>query len=259
MLCGAANRKCVLGGEQGTASATLIWLDPDRLVADVRVRTGDELRGRILRFDASDPEEERCRSVGLAIATLSPPSPPLPLPKQAEPKGPAPSSPTVDRDHLAMALSPGGTTGVAGKWLFGGEARLSVPVRWLELTLATGATLERAEGPKVDTSLAWVSVGVRHRLWNGARGRAFLRIEGLLEQLHVELYQDDGVLHRYGRLPAGRIALDGELPAFGRAFFTPSFGIGARAGRTEVLTGAARIEPLAVLRGEVALGLGTRF
>lgn len=248
---------CVLGGDEASANATLVWLDEDRLVAEVRVRAGDELRGRTLRFAPSDPEQERCRSIGFAIATLAPLAPGAAA--RIVPKASVPASPPKDRDHLALTFSPGGTMGSLGRWLFGAEARAALPVGTIELTAATGATLERSEGPTVDTSLAWVSLGLRRALWSSPRGRAFVRIEGLLEQLHVELYQQSAVRHEYRRIPGGRLAFDGEIPAFGRAFFTPSLGLGVRVGRAEVVADGTKITPLALLRGEVALGVGTRF
>lgn len=265
---------CTVGAPTATATASVLWLDENTTQARISVRRGDVQMARTLRFLPSDPPDERLRSIGFAIGTLVPatrasiaPSAPTPpaaardrtpdTPVASALRVPPPSAPHPDR--VAVGLAVGLWTGAAGKPFPGTEARIGVALGPIEPTLAGGATVEREEGPKVDTAMLWSSVGLRVPLWSSLHGRVLARVEGLAEQAHAELYTLQGVRHRYLWIPCVRAGFDAEIPASGRAFVTA--GVGA-ALRTRTAVPVPEDQPPVTLgraRVEATVGIGTRF
>lgn len=264
------------------------WLNDAHTAAFVHVAIGREVRERTLRFLPADPEVERLRAIGFALGTLvpasaapettaasaaSPPAaaPPPPVSPAAStaaaPVGTdvpmVPAAPTGfmadDASSVLLGLSAGATTGPARKLFPGIEARLAIRIRRVELTIAGGASAERTDGPKLDTSLVWASLGGRLPLWSSPRGRTFLRLEGFTEQLHVEVYTPDRPVHDFRWVPGVQLGADAEIVAIGPVFLTASFSAGARFVEPSFRLKGREAPPLGVLRVQTQLGVGTRF
>ena len=276
---------CAVGASAATVMASVVWLDENTTQARISVRVGEVVRARTLRFSPRDPPDERLRSIGFAIATLVPPaaaralaapeaptvaswsassalttplrSPPVSVSVPAFVAVPATAAPVVDR--VVVGLAAGLWTAAAGKPFPGAEARIGFALGSIEPTLAAGATIEREEGPKIDTALLWSSIGLRLPLWSSSRGRALLRAEALGEQVHVELYTLEGVHHRFRWIPGARFGVDAEIPAFGRAFITTALGTAVRGRDAAPAPMDQPAVSLGRVRAEASAGIGTRF
>jgi hypothetical protein len=269
------------------------WLNESHTSAFVHLSMGSgasaQTHERILRFTLADPEIERLRAIGFALGTLVSPSLAVPppassgatapaasaapdarlastagatstAPTSSPPVPPAPSSPApAGAFPLFLGLSAGVTTGAARKLFPGLEGRVALRLHGLELTLAGGATTERADGPKLDTSLVWASLGARLPLWASPRGRTLLRAEAFSEQLHAEVYGPEHPVHDFRWVPGAQVAADAEIAASGAVFVTAGFGLGVRFVQPAFTVAGREAPELGRLRITTSVGIGTRF
>jgi hypothetical protein len=270
------------------------WLNEAHTSAFVHLAMGGETHERILRFTAADPEVERLRAIGFALGTLvtpsgpaaptpapsasavpfttsapsaPPPSPPASAPPST-PTAPPVSSGSLDKTArpaeptvfpLFLGLSTGVTSGAARKLFPGLEGRVAIRIRALEVTIAGGASVERSDGPTLDTSLVWATLGARLPLWSSPRGRTFVRAEGFTEQLHAEVYGPDRPLHDFRWVPGVQIAADAEVATAGPVFLTAAFGLGVRFVQPHFTVAGRQAPDLGLLRITTTVGVGTRF
>lgn len=266
-LVRAAVSACSTGAgacRDGTATseevaAELSW-EPGGLVVEVTVVLPAGRRTRTLRFRAEDPEIERWRAAGFAVAVLvdatadpppppaassSAPPPPPPSASSAPPVAPPPPPRAAEAEarRVAITLGPVVTTGLGGRPRLGVEARAGLGM----VTVSLGGTLHR-DDLGVEEELTWVGLG----LITGAvplgpmslHGRA----GGFVERFKADL--EDAVDHdsRERLVGGARIGADVGYPLSPRVFVGGSLELGARFGTTTVYKRGERVDVLPILR-----------
>lgn len=275
-------QRCQVVGQKQASGAELLvsvaWVDEAKQSARIDVRRGPGARrARTLSFAPQDPELERWRSVGFAIATLV-------GEVEDDDEVLATSSPmtaktsTVGQDkkrerdaQAPRTKTPLHTTfggvglralgGLDGALLMGIEARAGRQLGgFLGVSLAAGTTLLGEGSPQdVRGGLTWLAAGVFAPLLRAEQGAVGLRAEVLAEQLSTEAergWQHDA---RHHWRPATRVALDGELPLGAWLSLEASVELGLRAGETRVFVADEPSVTLPVLRPGAGGGVMARF
>lgn len=265
-----AQSRCLASASETGLRATVVWLDASHTRALVRARTADDrVRERTLVFGASDPDEQRWRSVGFAVGTLlddeptgTPEPPPIVPPPRAEssaaPAPPPPAPTTTPARPISASASVVGMRGVGGSFATGAELRGSADVGPTAWTLAVGGTLEQAAG-RLETRLLWISLGPHLPLVSRPTARASARVELMAEEVYAERHLADTVETRSRLVPGMRAGVQLEVPLGARVHLVAATSAGLRAGRTRFVVGTAEESSLDLLRLETALGVGGRF
>lgn len=272
--------------ERATTNAdvvvTLRWAtDNDRRATlHVRVRDGRESE-RVVMFGAGDPDRERGRTLGFAIAAMipddvrgpddaPPPPPPAPAPRsepapprREEAPAPRPSPPpSIDDARVWIEPSAQAATGFVGSaTTVGAGLAVRMPLRPLVLRIGggvRGGEVEEAEATSTtmrgDAGLGFYTLVLDRRMTLGARA-------GVAVFHHTLTRNEPG-----GGNVSGNHTLGGfEAMAEGSYAFSPRIAVlaalGAEVafGTTRVLVGPERVAVIPGVRPAVELGIRLAF
>jgi hypothetical protein len=228
-------------------------------------------------FGAADPDRERGRALGFAVAAMIPedirgvedPKPPA---KVEEPK-PVPVAPTPPPDVVAPApsiedaklwvdASAQGATGFVGSaGSLGGAVAVSTLLRPFALRVgfaARGGEVAEADASSVlfrgDAGVGFYTVVFDRRVMFGGR-------TGLVVFHHSLSRTEPDGMHRSGThtLLGAEIMLEGSVALSAHFAFVTAIGSEVAFGTTRVLIGPARVAVIPALRAVAELGVRVAF
>jgi hypothetical protein len=246
-----------------TAAVRLVWDDPDRTRVAMRVylAKGDEGHDQRLRFQPTDPAEERGRALGFVIASylLPPLARPAPPAIVARPPPSEPARWALEGFGSAAVAMDGEGSGVGG----GFGLRYRVGERW---GVRAGMHLRTGSVPQAQASSfsGAASAGLFRVLASdaGPHGLALVtRVEALLVYDSLTHFsQDDVVPVRQGRfLPAASALVELEWRLATVAALHLAAGVEQAFGKTRVYVQDVQTTDLGRLRGVAEAGFRTRF
>ncbi len=269
---------------------TLRWASDNdrRATLHVRVRDGRESE-RVVVFGAADPDRERGRTLGFAVAAMIPddvrgpddaPPPPPPKPEAVPPTPPTPAptpspsppreapprssrSTPIDDARLWLDASAQGATGFTGTASsLGGALAVRMPLRPIVLRLGgavRGGEIEEVEASSTtfrgDAGVGFYAFVLDRQVMLGAR-------TGLVVFRHSLIRTDP---NSGAEISGGHTLFGMEAMAEGAWVFSPRLAAVAAAGTevafgtTRVLVGASRITAIPALRPVAELGIRLAF
>lgn len=264
------------------------WTDEKHgaVTVRVRLRRTEVVRERRLAFSTGDPEIERWRAAGFAVATLiedataAPPTTPVPPaattpapptsrdePPATPPHASAPfppldePAPLLSRDprtagtsQLSVGVVAKVLTSLGGLPVMGPEVRVATQVGApYEATGAIGTTLLGGDRGQLQSGLTWFSAGVRAMLWTSPPMRYWLRAEVLVERLRLEA-RDLSLSDSADQWQPGGLAAVGVDRRVGPIRLGAAVELGVRSGTTTVLVERTEAGHLRALRPALEIG-----
>lgn len=269
------------------------WVDEKHgaVTVRVRLRRTEVVRERRLAFSAADPEIERWRAVGFAVATLiedATAAPPTPVPPPAmqppaatppatptareepparPPRTPPPFPPldepaplfsrdprTAETSQLSVGVVAKVLTSLSGRPVTGPEVRVATQVGApYEATGAIGTTLLGGDHGQLQSGLTWFSAGLRAMLWTSPPMRYWLRAEVLVERLRLEA-RDLSLSDSADQWQPGGLAAVGVDRKVGPIRLGVAIELGVRSGTTTVLVERTEAGHLRALRPALEIG-----
>jgi hypothetical protein len=274
--------------DEAPVDVVVRWIDEKRgaVTVRVRLRRTEVVRERRLAFSAADPEIERWRAVGFAVATLiedataapTPATPPTaatpatPPPAREEPLARAPRAPppfppfdepapllsrdprTAQTSQLSVGVAAKVLTSLGGLLVTGPEVRVATQVGApYEATGAIGTTLLGGDRGQLQSGLTWFSAGLRAMLWTSPPMRYWLRAEVLVERLRLEA-RDLSLADSADQWQPGGLAAVGLDRRVGPIRLGAAVELGVRSGTTTVLVERTEAGHLRALRPALEVG-----
>ena len=260
---------------RATAVVRVAWQGDARLGArlEMIVTATGEVRTQTIRFDATDPLDEKGRAIGLVLASMLAPEKAArqqaevaaaPAPPPAVLATPPSPVPPPRRWALDAAAEGGFALGGSGSGVGGAIGVRRFPTRRVGWRVGAGARfgeVASAQAASLTVSgaaglvVSVVRPGDTERFGLALRADALLLYESL-----SHLSSDDSETVRQGRfLPGGALTVEGHWSLSPTLAILLAAGAEVAFGRTDVFVRQAEVAHLAPVRATVQAGLVARF